>query len=135
MNKLPGPVIVVVSNVLGDHYYSHRRLESLFAEKGAPGDPPPGNCVEKCTAWFKLSGEHPTADAASVLGGVLETFMEVDATYERFLGHQAEGRKKINDILSRYGLAYQVGGRILGANTATPTRSLEESLRSRNIGA
>jgi hypothetical protein len=86
-------------------------------------------------AWFKIAGDDPAADATALLGGVLEEFMEVDAPYERFQGHQAKGRQRILDTLARYGLTYQRGGRVFGANAATPTRSLETLLRSRDIPA
>jgi hypothetical protein len=78
VQRIPSPVAVVVGRVLGAHYYSHRHLNNLFVEKGAPGDPPEGNCEDKCTNWLKRSSLDPTLDAFSILGGVLEEFMEVD---------------------------------------------------------
>ncbi len=44
-NTIPNPVVAVVAEVLGQHYYSHSRLNTLFMEAGAPEDPPDGNCV------------------------------------------------------------------------------------------
>jgi hypothetical protein len=34
---IPNPVIAVVAEVLGEHYYSHSKLNTLFMEAGAPG--------------------------------------------------------------------------------------------------
>jgi hypothetical protein len=46
--KVPNAVVAVVADVLGGYYYSHTSLNTVFAEAGAPGEPPPGNCVRKC---------------------------------------------------------------------------------------
>jgi len=36
---IPEPVIHRRGEILGLHYYHHRRLETLFVEYGAPGEP------------------------------------------------------------------------------------------------
>lgn len=134
--QIPNPVAIVIGSVLGAYYFSHRAIEMLFLEKGAPGDPPEGNCGDKSTAWLKRASADPQVDALSVLGGVLEEFMEVDAY--RSLGSHEElekQRRRVHDILSRHRLSYQPGGNILGAKTLAPTRSLEAILRGRDLGA
>jgi len=45
--EIPNPVIAVIAEVLANHY-AHSRLNTLFMESGAPGDPPAGNKVNKC---------------------------------------------------------------------------------------
>jgi hypothetical protein len=37
---IPNPVIAVVAEVLGQHYNSHSKLNTLLMEAGAPGEPP-----------------------------------------------------------------------------------------------
>lgn len=134
--RIPNPVAAVIGEVLGDHYYHHQTLNNLFWEKGAPGDPPEGNCVQKCVAWLKRASQDPKVDALAVLGGVLEKFMEVDRP--RYLDTQ-EGlerrRQRVRDILGKYGLSYHPGSKIMGASGAAPTRSLEAILRSRDLAA
>lgn len=132
-DKLPAPVIIVVSEVIGSFYYSHRRLNLLFAEKGAPGEPPEGNCVEKCSGWLKRADADADVDAFLLLGGVLEEYMEVEPFSESTPGLHEKGRVLIRETLARFGLSYQAGGRIVGAKTATPTRTLEASLRARSL--
>ncbi len=132
MDRIPGPVTHVVGDVLGCHYYSHRRLDNLFIEKGAPGDPPDGSCVDKCTAWLKRASGDPNVDALGVLGGVLEDFMEVDQVWS---SEQPKRRDRVTEILARFGLRYEQGGRILGATFATPTRTLEAILKARDLRA
>lgn len=129
---IPNPVIAVVGEVLGNHYYSHSKLETLFMEHGAPGDPPPGNCVTKCTEWLKRCNADPEVDPFSVLGGVLEDFMEVEIPaygYERW---QTE-RERVRKTLARYNLSYHQGGQIIGAGLSLPSRSLRELFAARDL--
>jgi Abortive infection C-terminus len=125
-----------VGTVLGDFYYSHRLLNALFAENGAPGDPPEGSCASKATEWLKRANQDPEVDALELLGGVLEEFMEADIprqllTIERL----EEQRRRVSVLLGKHGLDYRQGGRIFGGKTGAPTRSLESVLRARDIGA
>ena len=74
--RIPNPVAVVVGQVLGKHYYNHHRLNTLFIEKGAPGDPPPGNCELKCTDWLKRVSADDSADASKEQPQVLGSLQE-----------------------------------------------------------
>lgn len=130
---IPNPVAIVVGDVLGGYYYNHRVIESLFIEKGAPGDPPEGNCVEKITNWLKRASSDPKTDPLGLLGGVLEEFMEVDlARGTRSDDEHAKQRKRVHDVLARHGLSYAIGGRITGGAGA-PSRSLGTILRDRDM--
>ena len=131
--RIPNPVAAVVGEVLGSHYYSHRRINVLFMEKGAPGDPPVGNCVDKCTAWLKRASNDPDTDALGLLGGVLEDFMEVDPfPSDEF---RENGRRRIRDIMGRYGMSYHPGGRILGVKSGFPAKALDTILRTGDLPA
>ncbi len=134
--RIPNPVAVVVGRALGAHYYSHRQLNNLFVEKGAPGDPPLENCEDKSIEWLKRASAGATVDALSVLGGVLEEFMEVDHTRSgQSLAALRESRQKVQDVLAKFGMSYHSGGRILVANSGAATRSLESVLRARDLPA
>lgn len=130
---IPSPVIAVVADVLASHY-THSRLNLLFTECGAPGDPPEGNKVDKCSSWIKRVSNELHSNSFGVLGRLLEDFMEVDG-YGVHSDQQEKNRKRVTDILARYGWSYQQGGRVRGANIATPTRSLETILRARDLAA
>lgn len=134
--RIPNPVAMVVGDVLGAHYYSHRLLNNLFIEKGAPGDPPIGNCAEKCQQWLKRASEDENVDALGVLGAVLEEFMEVDRSLQ-YMNMDAleKARDRVKNILARYGLSYHLGGNIIGAKSGAPSRSLEMILRARDLTA
>ena len=69
--KISNPVVAAVADVIGNHYYSHTRLNTLFAESGAPGDPPDGNCVKKCEQWLKRCDADPSYTFASECPGTL----------------------------------------------------------------
>lgn len=127
---LPTAVCSIAGNVLGSFVYNHKKIESLFHQAGAAREAPPGNCVVKCQDWLKrMHTEVP--DPAAVLGKVLEEFMEVDSTFQ--IEDQQEGRRRINEVLARFGLSYHQGGLILGASNALPTRSLKQVLQDRDL--
>jgi len=133
-SAIPTPIIGVVGEVLGNHYYSHNRLNSLFWDSGAPGEPPKGNCVRKCQEWLKRCNTDPKVDAFAVLGKVLEDFLEMEGTgiHDEIA---AKNRERVKEILAKHGLSYHTGGQILGAETGLPSRSLKEILASRDLGA
>jgi hypothetical protein len=132
---IPKPVAVIVGDELGPYYYSHRRLNALFWEAGAPGDPPEGNCVDKVTRWLKKVSDDPAIDDLTILGKVLEEYMEVDDRFETIPGLQEKGRERVRKILAQHGLSYHQGGTLIGITVGAPARSLEAILRKRNIEA
>jgi hypothetical protein len=124
--RIPNPVIAVVAEVLGGHYYNHTRLNTLFAEAGAPGEAPPGNCVTKCEQWLKASNLNPGVEPLAVLGKVLETFMElpyVPRPWETSPPAEDPERTRVEKILAKYGLVYVTGGhvRTIGSSPASAT--------------
>ncbi len=129
MQKIPNPVIAVVGDVLGKYYYHHTSLNTLFMEHGAPGDPPPGSCVDKCIEWLKRANDDPGTDAFKLLGDVLEEFMAVDSQDDRWL----QERERVKQVLAKHGLSYHTGGKILGAAVGAPSQSLEDILRMRDF--
>ena len=128
---LPIPVCSIVGDVLGTSVYHHKTLERLFYQAGAVGEVPPGNCVVKCQEWLKRMHTE-VANPTAVLGKVLEEFMEVDGSYGNG-GSQSDPRKKIADVLGRFGLSCHTGGLILGAASALPTKSLKQVLQDRDL--
>ena len=107
---IPNPVIAVVAEELGEHYYSHSKLNALFMEAGAPDDPPGGNCVQKCLSWFKRTNDNPASDPLSVLGGVLLQLMETGGGSALYNGAEVnERQERIRKVLTRCGLAYCSG--------------------------
>ena len=121
-DQIPNAVIAVVADVLGNHLYSHTKIRVLFAGSGAPGDPPGGNCIDECDSWLKRCNNDPETDAFDVLGRVLENYMEVD-TYREEGQEEHPGRLRITETLTRYGLSYSQGGKVLDAGVVPGSSS------------
>ena len=81
--KIPNNVITVVSETLGD-YLTHGAMNSLFSENGAPGQPPEGNKILKCSAWLKLVNGTETIDPLVFLGKILEDYMDYEIPQNNF---------------------------------------------------
>lgn len=132
-DKIPNPLIAEVSDALA-WYHTHSELGIVFQRSGAPGDPPPGNKIGKCSVWLRRSNSDEAVSPLAVLGGVLEEFLEKDPS-SCYSGQELQQRQdRVKQALTRYGLAYQSGGRILGGKAATPTRTLQTIIRSRDLG-
>ncbi len=133
---IPNPVIAVVAEVLGQHYYSHSKLNTLFMGAGAAGDPPPGNCVQKCLSWLQRVNDDLGVMPLTVLGRVLFQFMETGGGAAIYHSSQITGgQEKIRAVLGRCGLAYHEGGVVLAGGTAPPVSSLQDVLRRRDLPA
>ena len=132
-NQIPSAVSAVVGDAIAHHYYNHRKLETLFEEAGAPGDPPEGNCETKCIQWLRrCNRDH--LDPHLVLGSVLEEFMELPAIEPSPFDDDSwrKSRERVTKALAQYGLSYQQGGRIVGGGTGGPSQSLGKILRNRD---
>lgn len=127
-HQIPNSVIGAVASVIAAHYYSHSTLNSLFMENGAPGDVPPGNCETKCTLWLRRCNENPTVDPLSVLGQVIQAFMDQEPSDRR--PEIAEGQRRIRESLAKNQLAYQLNGRITLAGASPAARTLSDYLRT-----
>lgn len=134
-STIPNSVIGAVAEVLGDYYYSHSRLNTLFMENGAPGDPPEGNCVNKCLSWLKRCNKDYDVQPLEVLGGVIQEFMDKE------FGEWSKGEKwnsekeRIKKALGRNGLSYQTNGHVFKGGLAPTSRSLSEIFRSGDYSA
>lgn len=119
--RLPRAVCAVVGEVLRG---SHATLDSLFLTSGAPGPPPPGPHSSKWKDWLFQAGMDPEVDSLSVLGNVLEEFMDLAPNP---LSYSVEdwqaNRERVVRVLEEYGLRYYRGGRVL------PTGQIPDELQ------
>lgn len=131
MRKLiPAPVIAVLSDVVSQEE-THASLDSLFMYAGAPGDPPEGSKHVKALEWLRNTNRDPNVDPISVLGQIIEGYMEYVADSFR-ADHQAENKEKIEKALIKSELHYTKGG-IVSASTASPSQSLKEIIKKHDI--
>src|SRR3990172_6250261 len=130
--QIPTSVMGAAGDVLGDLYYhSHSKLNTIFMEAGAPGDPPVGNCVEKCVSWLRRCNEDPSVIPLDVLGRVLQDFMDREFVDGRCI----RGQKRIRDALTRNNLSNELNGRVLQAGSAVSSRALADILRRGDFSA
>jgi hypothetical protein len=119
--RLPRAVCAVVADVLRG---SHATLDSLFLTSGAPGPPPAGPHSSKWKDWLVQAGMDPGVDSLSVLGNVLEEFMDLAPNP---LSYSVEdwqaNRERVVRVLEEYGLRYYRGGRVL------PTGQIPDELQ------
>ena len=127
-NKIPNSVIGATSSVIAAYYYSHSRLNALFMESGAPGDVPDGNCEAKCAAWLKRCNDDPSVDALTILGQVIQKFMDQEPS--GYSTTDADGQKRIRDSLAKNQLSYQVNGYVTLAGASPAARTLADFLKA-----
>lgn len=131
--EIPNSVIGAVADVLGGYYYSHSRLNTLFMESGAPGEPPEGNCVNKCVTWLKKCNQDFSVNPIVILGAVLQDYM--DKEFDAVDGGRTPEQKRIHKVLAKNGLAYQLNGIVLKSGISPSSKTLAEILRSGDFAA
>lgn len=109
--KIPSPVIAVVADELQKHH-NHDGLNRLFMGAGAPGESPEGNNKQvKCAEWLRRVNASKSLEPLSVLGRLLENYMEVEIAPDNFnIYLWQSGRERVERALANAGLAYHQGG-------------------------
>jgi hypothetical protein len=125
---IPSSVIGAVASVIARYYKSHSKIDALFMEAGAPGDPPEGNLETKCTAWLKRCNDVAAEDPLRTLGRVVQAFM--DTPPDDWLPYLQEGQNRIRESLARNQLSYQLNGHITIAGASLATKTLADNLQA-----
>lgn len=136
--EIPAPVIAVLSENM-PYLESHASLDNLFSYAEAPGEPPEGSKPVKVQAWLRRVNKEAERPLV-VLGRIIECYMELPDIEENSRSmygmHAADTKKefkrKIEAILSRCNLTYITGG-IISDGSSTPSRSLAELIKGRDI--
>lgn len=127
----------VAANTLAEEY-THSQLDSLFLTAGFPGDPPSGNKVDKCLHWMRLANS-TEANPLQLFGELIGEFMETEPrSVEMWTGEvekDDDKREPMQKVLSKVGLSYAAGGRIVGANVSAPTLALADRLAGGGLEA
>ncbi|WP_337054710.1 abortive infection family protein [Pseudoxanthomonas sp. USHLN014] len=123
-----------MGDIIGSYYYHHKSIETLFYESGASGDPPEGNVYKKTELWLIREGKEDPSKALSILGKVIEDFMDGDSTRSMNHEEKPKAQKRLTDALARYQLNYGFGGQIFGAASVTaPSKAFGEALREFSV--
>ncbi|MBI4546386.1 MAG: abortive infection family protein [Ignavibacteriae bacterium] len=130
--EIPASVIAVCGEIVA-FYETHATLNSLFTYAGASGDPPEGTKRDKAIEWLRRMNNDKSADPLKVLGRILEPYMDgpLDPIWNQPL---IESRARIKRVLAECDLQYLRGGSIV-SSLGTPTRTLAEFIRDRDLGA
>ncbi len=100
----------MVSSVLRG---SHATLEALFVNSGAPLPAPNLSHDSKWKEWLFLCGSNPDCDTLTVLGNVLEEFMDVEPNNPDEAISWKEQRARVVRVLEENGFRYYRAGRVL----------------------
>jgi hypothetical protein len=129
--SLPNALIADVASIIGS-WHTHNEIDIIFTRLGAPGEPPVGNKVIKVQTWLRRANEDQTCDVVALIGGVLEEVM--DRGWTNYNQEVVEGKRaEVVRALARHGLTYQRSGIVLGATLSTPSRSVEDFIREKNL--
>ena len=127
--RIPIAVCAAVAEILSG---SHEVLNELFLSAGAPGPPPELAHHSKWKTWLQRAGNDPAVDSLSVLGNLLEEFMDlppVSTGPSQILGmqfpdplvaYQAK-RDRLVRVMEEHGFRYYRGGRVLPIGTEPET--------------
>lgn len=128
--EIPAAVIAVVADLAAE-VETHATLDSLFLYAGGPGDPPQGSKQAKALEWLRnVNRNEEVTEPLCVLGRLIEGYMEgVPKPHSWGEENILEGKKRIEEILTRTGLGYIKGGRIVVRGVASPSRTLEKMIR------
>jgi len=108
--RLPRALCAAVGEFLRG---SHPTLNALFLNSGAPGPPPPFALDRKWKEWLFVCGTNPECDTLTVLGNVLEEFMDVEPSNPEEAAKWKGERERVVRVLEENGLRYYRGGRVL----------------------
>lgn len=137
---IPSYVISAVADTISQSE-THASLDSLFMYANAPGEPPEGSKAVKALEWLRRINKESGPNALSVLGRIIEKYMEEDleeaptiwVTQEQ-INEKRNRITKIKQSLERAGLAYSQGG-ILSKGEGLATKTLSELIKNKNIQA
>jgi hypothetical protein len=132
VGRLSNALIADIASIIAG-YHTHAEIDILLTRLGAPGNPPPGNKILKTQAWLWAANEDTGFDIVALLGGLLEELMDREVR-EEVAGRVEKVRDDVRRALAKNGLSYRRGGVILGASLSTPSRSVEDLVRQRNLG-
>jgi hypothetical protein len=135
--KLPIAVCAAVAEVLNG---SHNALDALFERAGAPGPPPALAHHSKWKAWLQQIGNDPNADSMTILGNILEEFMDLppapsNGKTDNLFGIEIpnplieynQKKERLITILEEHGFRYFRGGRLIQIGQPEPINSLPDN--------
>lgn len=131
---IPAALLAVVAEI-SSRRETHASLNNLFTYAGAPGEPPDGSKPTKALAWLRSTNKENSVAPNSVLGKIIETYMEESLDPKNSWNDQKlEDRTRILKSLGDCQLQYVKGGKVVGS-LGTPSRTLEEFIQERDTSS
>jgi hypothetical protein len=131
---IPAALLAVVAEI-SSRRETQASLNNLFIYAGAPGEPPEGSKPTKTLAWLRSTNKDNSVAPLSVLGKIIETYMEESLNPENSWDVQKlEDRARILKSLGHCQLQYVKGGKVIGS-LGTPSRTLEEFIQERDTAS
>lgn len=110
--RLSKSLCAVVGEVLASTG-SHATLDELFISAGASGEPPGLSHGSKWKTWLFRCGQDPNVDSITVLGNLLEEFMDLPPADPENLPEWCTRHARVEAVLEENGLRYFRLGRVL----------------------
>lgn len=139
-NKTLSISICSIVNDIVSRGNSHAILDQLFERAGAPGDPPDTSHQAKWKQWLKRASDHPMCDAHSVLGRVIEEFMEVlpvkgSFRYDEDIEFYTTNKHRLEEAPREEGLKYAKGGIVKSTVQGFGTKALEKAFEKHDFNS
>lgn len=128
---IPAPVMAVVSEIVSQ-VETHATLDSLFMYAGAPGEPPEGSKQAKALEWLRFTNKAQSVDPMSVLGQIIEGYMEYVPNSFDPSEQQSKNKERIEEALTKCQLRYAKGG-VICISIASPSLSLRDIIKKHDI--
>ncbi len=124
------PIARVIGEALGEHYFSHRVIESRCAEAGIRTEPTQGlNCSDKITHMVAEEAKLRPTEILQIVGQLLQEYMDGESN------RNPTGKDRIKKVLADNGLIYLPGGFLQHGGASASSRSLDDILRQRSLPA
>lgn len=128
--RLSKSLCAVVGEVLASTG-SHASLEELFISSGATGEPPNLSHGSKWKSWLFRCGQDQNVDSLTLLGNLLEEFMDLPPKDPEYLPDWRTKRARVDAVLEENGLRYFRFGRVLPQGNTPEDR--ERPLRATTV--
>jgi hypothetical protein len=131
---IPQKIIGLLSDLI-PRFETHASIDALFLYAGAPPEVPPENKSVKVQKWLMQCNKDRTIDRLSVLGKILEKYLEEHIDEQTFAkDDKLERNARIRDALAECGLQYYAGGHVSSHNSSA-TRNLASLIGELDIDA
>ncbi len=118
--RIPRALCTAIDAVIGG---SHNSKVALFKAAGAKCDPPGLSHAENYKLWLFTEGNNPETDSLTLIGNLIEEFMDLDPSDQDFDANHGDYTAKKEQLVRQLelaGLRYYRGGRVFPIGIRLP---------------